>query len=165
MRPFEPFFKNSHLATLAGNFWSRPNSELKWPVQAVLYQTEPGVQVLVHTQHPIGDPRGELILVHGLEGSSQAGYARSMVYAALEAGYITHRFNLRSCGGTESLALSNYHSGQTSDVLHVLRERKRASGLPVFLAGIARRAVELHQGTLRASNAGAGLSVEIELPV
>jgi hypothetical protein len=45
--------------------------------------------------------------------------------------------NLRSCGGTESLALSNYHSGQTSDVLHVLRERKRATDLPIFLAGFS----------------------------
>ena len=60
-----------------------------------------------------------------------------MAYAALEAGYATHRFNLRSCGGTEALALSNYHSGQTSDVLHVLRERKRASGLPRLLAGFS----------------------------
>ena len=79
--------------------------------------------MLVNCQHPTGKPCGELILVHGLEGSSDAGYAKSMSYAALEAGYITHRFNLRSCGGTESLALSNYHSGQTSDVLHVIRER------------------------------------------
>ena len=60
---------------------------------------------------------------------------RSMAHAALEAGYATHRFNMRSCGGTESLALSNYHSGQTSDLLHVIRERKRASGLPIYLAG------------------------------
>ncbi len=137
MRPFEPFFRNPHLATIAGNFWTRPKSESRWPVQAVRYQTEPGVQVLVHTQHPEGEPRGELILVHGLEGSSEAGYARSMAFAALEAGYVTHRMNLRSCGGTESLALSNYHSGQTSDVLYVLRERKRESGLPLFLTGFS----------------------------
>jgi uncharacterized protein len=134
---FDPFFKNAHLATLAGNFWSRPRSELRWPVQPVLYQTEPGVRVLVHSQQPDGEPRGELILVHGLEGSSQAGYARSMVYAALDAGYATHRFNMRSCGGTESLSLSNYHSGQTGDLLHVVRERKRASGLPIYLAGFS----------------------------
>jgi uncharacterized protein len=137
VRPFDPFFKNPHLATLAGNFWSRPRSELRWPVQTVLYQTEPGVQVLVHSQQPHREPRGELIMVHGLEGSSQAGYARSMAYAALEAGYATHRFNMRSCGGTESLSLSNYHSGQTSDLLHVIRERKRANGLPIYLAGFS----------------------------
>jgi len=76
-------------------------------------------------------------MVHGLGGSSESGYARSLSYAALEAGFATHRVNLRSCGGTESLALSNYHSGQTSDVLYVLRERKRASGLPIYLAGFS----------------------------
>jgi len=137
LRPFEPFFRNPHLATIAGNFWSRPKSEQRWPVQTIDYQTEPGVKVRVHAQRPHGEPRGELILVHGLEGSSNAGYARSMVHAALEAGYATHRINLRSCGGTEPLALSNYHSGQTSDVLHIVRERKRASALPVFLTGFS----------------------------
>jgi len=137
LRPFEPFFRNPHLSTIAGNFWSRPKSEHRWPVETVDYETEPGVKVRVHAQRPEGTPRGELILVHGLEGSSNAGYARSMVYAALEAGFATHRINLRSCGGTESLALSNYHSGQTSDVLHIVRERRRSSNLPIFLAGFS----------------------------
>ena len=137
MRPFDPLFKNPHLATIAGNFWPRPKTEHRWPVEAVEYETEPGVRVRVHSQRPRQHPRGELILVHGLEGSSNAGYARSMARAALEAGYATHRVNLRSCGGTESLALSNYHSGQTCDVMHIVRERKRASGLPIFLAGFS----------------------------
>ncbi len=137
MSPFEPFFKNPHLSTLAGNFWQRPKVDERWPVQAVLYRTEPDVEVLVHAQRPNGPPRGEIILVHGLEGSSAAGYARSMCYAALEAGYATHRFNMRSCGGTENLALSNYHSGQTSDLLHVLRERRGKSDLPIYLVGFS----------------------------
>jgi len=134
---FDPFFKNAHLATLAGNFWARPKTEHRWPVEPVIYCTEPGVQVLVHTQRPESQARGEVILVHGLEGSSDAGYARSMAYAALEAGYMTHRFNMRSCGGTENLALSNYHSGQTCDLLYVVRERKRQSGLPLFVTGFS----------------------------
>lgn len=137
LRPFVPFFKNPHLATIAGNFWPRPKSKHRWPVETRDYETEPGVRVRVHAQKPKGPVRGELILVHGLEGSSNAGYARSMSYAALEAGYATHRMNLRSCGGTEALALSNYHSGQTSDVLHVIRERRRESGVPLFLAGFS----------------------------
>jgi uncharacterized protein len=134
---FDPLFRNPHLATIAGNYWKRPDGVSRWPVEAVIYQTEPDVRVLVHSQCPAGKPCGELIIVHGLEGSSDAGYARSMAYAALESGYTTHRVNLRSCGGTEALALSNYHSGQTSDVLHVIRERKRSSGLPVYLAGFS----------------------------
>ena len=137
MLPFEPFFKNPHLSTLAGNFWSRPDVDRRWPVEAVIYQTEPDVKVLVHAQLPDSPPRGEIIFVHGLEGSSAAGYARSMSYAALEAGYATHRFNMRSCGGTENLALSNYHSGQTSDLLHVVRERRKKTDLPIYLVGFS----------------------------
>ena len=122
---------------MAGNFWTRPKSEDRWPVEAISYETEPGVKVLVHAQYPSESAIGELILVHGLEGSSAAGYARSMAYRALEEGFAVHRFNMRSCGGTESLASSNYHSGQTSDLRHVIRERRRASGLPIYLAGFS----------------------------
>ncbi len=136
-QPFDPFFKNPHLSTMAGNFWSRPKSAGRWPVRRTTYRTELGVQVCADSQQPEGEPVGELVLVHGLEGSSEAGYARSMSYAALEAGYATHRVNLRSCGGTEALALSNYHSGQTSDVLFILRERKRVAKCPIFLAGFS----------------------------
>jgi predicted alpha/beta-fold hydrolase len=58
-----------------------------------------------------------------------------MAYHALERGYAVHRFNMRGCGGTEALALMSYHAGQTSDLLHVLQERRRLSGAPVFLTG------------------------------
>ena len=122
---------------MAGNFWTRPDSTRRWPVKPVTYETEPNVKVLVHEQRPDTTPRGEIILVHGLEGSSNAGYARSLAFAALRAGYATHRMNLRSCGGTEHLALSNYHSGQTTDVLHVLREIRRATSSPIYLCGFS----------------------------
>lgn len=135
MAPFQPLFRNPHLATLAGNFWRRPESEARWPVEAVLYRTEPEVQVLVHAQKPEGEPRGEVILIHGLEGSSTSGYARSMAHAALSRGFAVHRFNMRGCGGTEKLALLSYHAGQTCDVLAVIRERATASKAPLFLIG------------------------------
>lgn len=137
MLPFEPFFKNGHLSTIAGNFWSRPETEHRWPVTAVRYQPEPEVEVLVHAQYPGRDPIGELILVHGLEGSSEAGYARSMAAAALEAGYAVHRFNMRGCGGSEWNPQANYHSGQTSDLLFVIGERRRASSAPIYAIGFS----------------------------
>ena len=75
-------------------------------------------------------------MVHGLEGSSDAGYARSMAQAALEAGFAAHRFNMRSCAGTEHLSgKALYHSGQTSDLLAVLQATKGPA--PVFLAGFS----------------------------
>ena len=136
MRPFVPFFRNPHLLTIAGNYWRRELNEQRFPVQAKLYETEPGVQVLVHSQAPAAEPIAQLILVHGLEGSSSAGYARSLAQAALEAGCATHRLNMRSCGGTEHLSgRTLYHSGQTSDLLAVIRQLP--SNAPIFLAGFS----------------------------
>jgi uncharacterized protein len=136
LTPFVPFFRNPHLLTIAGNYWRRQLDEKRFPVQEKFYETEPGVQVLVHSQTPSATPGGELILVHGLEGSSAAGYARSLAQAALEAGYAVHRYNMRSCGGTEHLSGKTlYHSGQTSDLLAVIRQLHGRS--PIFLAGFS----------------------------
>lgn len=147
MRPFEPLFKNAHLATIAGNFWSRPKLERLWPMEDVHYEPEPGVGILVRMHHPNDPhPAGEVILVHGLEGSSESGYMFSMAAAALRAGFIVHRWNMRGCGDSPWHRKANYHSGQTGDLLHVARERKRTfnlgrianpshKGLPLFAIG------------------------------
>jgi len=136
LQPFVPFFRNPHLLTLAGNFWKRDLDVVRYPITAKFYDTEPGVQVLVHSQRPAGEPVAHLILVHGLEGSSDAGYAKSMSQAALGTGWAVHRFNMRSCGGTEHVSGNTlYHSGQTSDLLSVIRQLKGRE--PIFLAGFS----------------------------
>ncbi len=138
MEPFRPFFRNPHLATIAGNFWPRHLDEQRFPVTERFFPTEPGVRVLVHSQRPEGDSRADLILVHGLEGSSQAGYARSLAQTALPAGFGVHRFNMRSCGGTEGVCGSTlYHSGQTGDLLAVARQIVRENGMPLFMVGFS----------------------------
>ncbi|HWQ55137.1 MAG TPA: alpha/beta fold hydrolase [Bryobacteraceae bacterium] len=91
----------------------------------------------MESQRPRGAARGELVMVHGLEGSGEAGYMRGLSQAALDAGFAAHRFHMRTCGGTEHLCQTLYHSGLTSDLLAVLREMA-ADGLgPVFLAGFS----------------------------
>ena len=103
----------------------------------MVYQTEPDVSVLIQSQRPQHEPKGELVLVHGLEGSSESGYARSMVHNALGRGWMTHRFNMRGCGAGDQLAISGYHAGQTSDLLAFLSERRRVSALPIFVIGFS----------------------------
>jgi predicted alpha/beta-fold hydrolase len=100
-------------------------------------QTEPGVQVLVESQRPSGTPAGEVVLVHGLEGSSASGYMKSAAQAVLEAGFAAHRFNLRSCGGTEPFAATGYHSGLTSDLLAFLRRLRSERPWPICLIGFS----------------------------
>jgi predicted alpha/beta-fold hydrolase len=136
---FVPLFSNPHLATIAGNFWPRTLDVRNFPVRAEFFQTEPDVQILVHSQEPKGiSAPVELLLVHGLEGSSAAGYARSLSQSALTQGYAVHRFNMRSCGGTEAVSGKTlYHSGQTSDLLAVSREIYKRNGRPLILAGFS----------------------------
>lgn len=136
MHPFAPILRNPHLLTIAGNYWRRNLDTGRFPVSERFFQTEPGVKILVHSQQPEAAPLGDLILVHGLEGSSNAGYAQSAAQAALLAGYAVHRFNMRSCGGTEAVCGPTlYHSGQTSDLLSVIRQLRTEGRGPVFLTG------------------------------
>lgn len=137
MVDFDPVFRNPHFQTVASHFWRRPASRDHFPLTSRLYRTEPEVQVLVTSQHPGRKPFGEIVMVHGLEGSGDAGYIRSLAYAALQGGYAPHTFHMRTCGGTENLCSTVYHAGLTSDLLSVLREFRREGRGPAFLAGFS----------------------------
>jgi predicted alpha/beta-fold hydrolase len=73
-----------------------------------------------------------ILLLHGLEGSSDAHYMRGMADKAWRAGCNVLRLNQRNCGGTEHLAWGLYHSGLTSDPLAVLHELRDRDGLTAF---------------------------------
>jgi len=137
MVPFDPLLRSPHLQTIAGHLWKRPDAAAEFPVERRLYRTEPDVQVLVCSQRPHGKARGEIFMVHGLEGSGEAGYIRSLSVAALRAGFAAHRFHMRTCGGTEHLCRTLYHAGLTSDLLAVLREFRKDGRAPAFLAGFS----------------------------
>ena len=138
MRPFHPLIRNPHLLTILGNFWPRRYDDGLFPMERRLVRTDPHTQVLVQTQRPAAPARAQVVLLHGLEGSGEAGYVASMAWDALHAGFVAHRFNMRSCGGTANLCRTLYHGGLTSD-LRVFLEQLRAeqSGLPVFLIGFS----------------------------
>lgn len=91
-------------------------------------------QVLVETQRP-ERPRAEVTFVHGLEGAGNAGYIVSLAHACLSAGFITHRFHMRTCGGTELLTNTLYHAGLTGDLRVFLERRPRVR--PMFLVGFS----------------------------
>ena len=137
MVPFHPLFGNPHLQTIAAHYWKRSDASSLHPVENRLHRTEPDVQVLVQSQQPAGTSAGEVVMVHGLEGSGDAGYMRSLSAAALRAGFAAHRFHMRTCGGTERLCPTLYHGGLTSDLLAVLRHFRDAGGGPAFLVGFS----------------------------
>ncbi len=132
---FRPLVSSPHFLTVAGNFWPRHLDTRRFPVEEKLYTTEPGVQVLVQAQNPAAEALGHIVLVHGLDGSGEAGYMRGMAQAGLNAGFAMHRFHLRTCGRTEVECPTLYHAGLTSDLLAVVRDLRQHTGAPVFLVG------------------------------
>ncbi|MDX2150640.1 MAG: alpha/beta fold hydrolase [Bryobacteraceae bacterium] len=133
---FLPLLRNPHALTILGNFWPR-SLHPRYPSKDRYYQTEPEVRILAHEQRPLGPSRAELILLHGLEGSSSAGYMVSMAQDALLAGLAATRLNMRTCGGTEHLCPTLYHAGLTSDLRRVLEIVKNEDRGPVFLCGFS----------------------------
>ena len=137
MEPFDPLFRNPHLQTIAGHYWKRPRELARFPRERRFYSTEPEIEVMVDSQRPAGEAVGEIVMVHGLEGSADAVYMQSLSLAALQAGFGAHRFNMRSCGGTERLCPTLYHAGLTGDLAAVLRELRGEGRAPAFLVGFS----------------------------
>ena len=141
MRPFEPIVRNPHLLTILGNFWPRRFDYRLFPKHRRLVRTDDDTHILVETQRTVGAPEGHIIFLHGLEGSGESGYIRSMAWYALNAGFIAHRFHMRTCGGTEHLSKTLYHAGLTSDLRSFLTQLRFGSAgdrdLPIFLVGFS----------------------------
>ena len=107
--------------TLAGNFLPR-KSQLPAPEEC-LFSVAEQAQVLCHCHwQDDAEHRPTIIIVHGLEGSSLSQYVIGTGSKAWEAGMNVIRMNMRTCGGTELLTPTLYHSGLSSDVGAVLRE-------------------------------------------
>jgi predicted alpha/beta-fold hydrolase len=134
---FNPLFKNPHLATISASLVKRDLDERRFPVEAKLFQPELGVQILIHRQRPEDEPLGHVVLVHGLEGSSNSVYMRSLAQVLLEAGYAVHRMNIRTCGGTEFLCNTFYHAGLTTDIFAYLMDLDRRRQTPAWLVGFS----------------------------
>jgi len=104
-----------------------------------LIEVESGVRVLCHCHwQPDRAYPLTIIVVHGLEGSSDSQYMLGVTRKALAAGMNVVRFNQRNCGGTEALAPTLYHSGRSNDVAAVARELIAHDGVSrLALAGFS----------------------------
>ena len=128
---FRPRFPGGHRQTLFA--WARRRRFPSLPPAVERYfDVEPGTRVLAHChwQVPIGtSARRAVIMLHGLEGSSQAHYMRGLADKAWAAGWSVVRLNQRNCGGTEHLSRGLYHSGLTHDARVVIDEIGHTDGV------------------------------------
>ncbi len=115
--------------------------------------------------------RPTVILVHGLEGSSRSQYVVGNSTKLFRAGCNVIRMNMRTCGGTERLSPTLYHSGMSGDVGAVLRhflhtEHLQAVALIGYSMGgnlVLKLAGELGEAAPPALRAVVGVSPAIDL--
>ncbi len=114
------FLRGGHLQTLGGFFLLR-SSRLP-PAENRYVEVEAGVKILCHC-HWQEDRQNALtvLVVHGLEGSSDSGYVIGVTQKGLAAGMNMVRVNQRNCGGTDHLAPTLYNSSLSGDIAAVAR--------------------------------------------
>jgi predicted alpha/beta-fold hydrolase len=141
-KPFvpHPLFTSGHAQTLAAYAWPR-RSRLREQArdESRLFEVEPSVRVLAHyrwqdkkQEHPT------MLLLHGLEGSTESIYILGTADKAYRAGFNVVRVNLRTCGKTEHLTPTIYHSGLTGDIRFIIRELIEQDGFDeIYLVGFS----------------------------
>jgi len=172
------WLRNGHLQTLAGNFLPRkitlPDPEpLLVEVDGPVSGYGPS-QVLCYCHwqpQAVRHERLTVVLVHGLEGSSNSQYIVGNTARALAAGMNVVRMNMRSCGGTDHLSPTIYHSGRSGDVGRVVeaiikRERVESIALVGYSMGgnlVLKYLGEMSTGAPRELKAAVGVSPLMDL--
>ncbi len=137
------WLRNPHLQTLVGNFlrrnwWLPPAEESIVEVEDAVPPADDsrisrlcGPTRLLSLCHWQTSRRSRLtvVLVHGLEGSASSRYVLGNSSRAWAAGCNVVRMNMRSCGGSDALAPTIYHSGRSEDVGAVVNALVREQGL------------------------------------
>jgi predicted alpha/beta-fold hydrolase len=132
-RAFRPhrWLRGGHVQTLAAFFLSRhidlPAAEKR------LIEVEPGIPVLCHCHWQTDHHALTLIVVHGLEGSSESQYMLGIARSGLAAGMNVVRMNQRNCGGMDHCAPTLYNSSRSADVAAVVGNLVERDRIPGFV--------------------------------
>jgi predicted alpha/beta-fold hydrolase len=134
-----PALPNGHLQTIAGTLAKRRfSSEIQEP-EARIFETAPNTRVLAHCNWLRNRCEyATLILLHGMEGSTDSRYMLGTAEKALRAGFNVVRLNMRNCGGTEHMTPTLYHAGLTDDLRSIIQELSEIDQLSeIYVAGFS----------------------------
>ncbi|HUL34210.1 MAG TPA: alpha/beta fold hydrolase [Candidatus Eisenbacteria bacterium] len=149
-RGFEPhgWLRSAHLQTMAGTFVRRTFALPAGEERLFRVDVETELKGICHWQgekpegsgtHPAPqDLRKDLpviVVVHGLEGSSESKYMLGIADKAWARGFHAIRLNQRNCGGTERLTPTLYNSGMSGDYRAVLLELIAEGFTQIYFAG------------------------------
>ena len=130
---------NGHLMTLYASLKPVRWRIGRFPVERRELEIDSSVRVVAYCHWQ--DNRIEhrtVIIVHGLEGSADARYVIGTAEKAWDRGLNVIRYNVRSCGGTERLSSTLYHSGLTSDLRVLVTRLREDDGFnSLFLVGFS----------------------------
>ena len=126
-----PWLRGGHVQTLAA-FFSPRRIDLPAAEQRLI-EVEPGVPILCHCHWQKERRALTLIVVHGLEGSSESQYMMGIARDGLAAGMNVVRMNQRNCGGMDHCAPTLYNSSRSGDVAAVARNLVERDGIPGFV--------------------------------
>src|SRR4029450_8697878 len=107
---------------------------------------------------PSGSPL--VLVLHGLEGSSQSHYAVGLMRQAVACGWRAVTLNFRACSGELNRRLPFYHSGHTDDldeVVALLARRERALRLGIVGVSLGGNVLLKWLGERGAGGAGGGV--------
>ncbi|MFP5236992.1 MAG: YheT family hydrolase [Acidobacteriota bacterium] len=124
--------RNGHVQTLVGNYLPRPPFRVPAIPEEVEVDSDDGSRVLCHSHWHPGPHTGNrltVVLVHGLEGSSDSQYIRGIARRAWHAGCNVVRMNMRNCADSDALTPTLYHSGFSADVGAVVQHYTRRFAL------------------------------------
>ncbi len=134
--PFRPRYglRGAQRQTILGTLLPRPPLP---PCEDRVLRVDARAQLLLRCHWQPERTRAlTLVMVHGLQGSSESPYMLGVGHKALAAGFNLVRMNVRNCGGTAHLSETLYHSGLSSDLQQVARALLEEERLPrLALAG------------------------------
>jgi len=117
-----PAARGGHLQTFAGALWRRNLRLDAAGSESRLVDVDAESKVLLRCSwHEDRRSHPTAVVVHGLEGSDASCYVLGTADKLYAAGWNAVRMNIRSCGDTEHLGPTLYHSGMSADVVAVLR--------------------------------------------
>lgn len=129
--------RNRHMMTMGGHFISRKFPGIEKISQERLFQVTSEAQMLTHCGWQ-AEKKPLVIVVHGLEGSSESKYAVGTALKAYQAGFNVIRINQRGCNNTFHLSPTPYHAGLTNDLRTIIDEVTTKDGIStVYLVGFS----------------------------
>lgn len=136
---FKPawWLTNPHLQTLAAKFFRRKQKLVTYT--ETLELPDGDFIDLAWTEQPKKDnTRPIIVILHGLAGSKESHYAKGMLNAIHDRGWIAVLMHFRGCSGKPNRQASSYHSGDIRDITYLTEQLiRRYQHCPFSIIGFS----------------------------